>query len=52
MYGPHLDRVVDRVDNGYKLCVLDLNGRVGVRLRAGITVGFEVWVWVWSSKIK
>ena len=31
-----LDRVVDRVGNGYRLCVLeDMNGWVGERLRVG-----------------
>ena len=36
------DRVVDRVGNGYKLCVLgDLNGWVGNQLRVGITGGLE-----------
>ena len=37
-----LDRVVDRVGNGYRLCALDLNEWVGDRLRVGITGGFGV----------
>ena len=33
-----LDKVLDRVDNGYRLCVLgDLNGWVEDRVRVGIT---------------
>ena len=38
-----LDKVVDRVGNGYRLCVLgDLNGWFGDRLRAGMIGGFRV----------
>ena len=38
-----LDRVLDRIGNGYKLCVLgDLNGWIGYRLRVGITSAFGV----------
>ena len=37
-----LDKFVDRVGNGYRLCVLgDLNGWVGDRVRVGITGGFQ-----------
>ena len=35
-----LDRVVGRISNGYRLCVLrDLNGLDGDRMREGITGG-------------
>ena len=38
-----LDRIVDRVCNGYTLCVLDdLNGWIGYRVRAGITSAIGV----------
>ena len=38
-----MDRIVDRVRNGYRLCILgDLNGWLGNRKRAGITGDFEV----------
>ena len=38
-----LDRIVDRVGNWYILCVMgDLNGYIGVRVRAGITDVFGV----------
>ena len=38
-----LDKVVDRVGNGYKLCVLaDLNGLFGDKMRADITAVFGV----------
>ena len=37
-----LDRIVDRVRNGYRLCMLgDLNGWIGNRLRASITGALE-----------
>ena len=36
-----LDRNVDAVGNGYRLCMLrDLNGWIRDRVRAGITGGF------------
>ena len=39
----YLDRVVDRVNNGYRLCVLrDPNKLVGDRMRAGVTDSFVV----------
>ena len=37
-----LQRVVHSVGNGYRLCVLDLNGWVEDRVRVGITDGFGV----------
>ena len=38
-----LDRIVDRIGNGYRLCVLgDLSRRIGDRLRQGITGAFGV----------
>ena len=38
-----LDKVVDRVGNGYRLCVLgDLNGWIADRVRAGIIGAFGV----------
>ena len=38
-----LDRVMDRVDNGFRLCALgDLNGWVGDKVRVGITAAFRV----------
>ena len=38
-----LDRTVDRVGNGYRLCVLgDLNRWIGDRVRASITSAFGV----------
>ena len=38
-----LERIVNRVGNGYILCVLgDLNGWIGDRMRAGITITFGV----------
>ena len=38
-----LDMIVDRVGNGYRLCVLgDLNGCVGDRLKVGTTGGFGI----------
>ena len=38
-----MDRNVDRVGNGYRLCVLgDLNGWIGDRVRASITGAVEV----------
>ena len=43
MFLNNLDGVVDRVDNGYKLCVPgDLNGWNGDRLRVGIVGRFKV----------
>ena len=34
----YLDRIVDNVGNGYRLCVLgDLNGWIGDRVRTGIS---------------
>ena len=43
MFWNDLDRVVDKVDKRYRLCLLgDLNGWAGDRLRVGITIGFEV----------
>ena len=39
----NLERIVDRVGNGFRLCVLgDLNGWVGDRVRVGITCTFRV----------
>ena len=36
-----LDRIVDSVENEYKLCVLgDLNGEIGDRVRNGIVGSF------------
>ena len=36
-----LDRIVDRVGNWYRMCMLgDLNGWMGGRVRAGITGAF------------
>ena len=38
-----MDRTVDRVGNGNRLCVLgDLHGWIGDKLRAGITGAFKV----------
>ena len=38
-----MDRNVDRVGNGYRLCKLgDLNGLIGNRVRTGITGAFRV----------
>ena len=38
-----MDRDVDRVDNGYRLCILgDLNRWIGDRERIGITGAFGV----------
>ena len=38
-----MDRVLDRVGNGYRLCVMgDLNGWVGDWVTMGITSAFEV----------
>ena len=38
-----MDKTMDRVGNGYRLCVMgDLNGWVGDRVRAGITGAFGV----------
>ena len=38
-----LDRTVDRVGNGYRLCAMgNLNGWTGDRVRLGITRGFGV----------
>ena len=38
-----LDRTVDRVGNGYRLCVLrDLKGWIGDRVRTGITFSLGV----------
>ena len=56
MYGPnegdseemdrfwnYIDRVLDRVGNGYRLCILgDLNGWIGDKMRADITGAFGV----------
>ena len=37
------ERILDRVGNGYRLCILgDLNGWIGARTRAGITGCFRV----------
>ena len=39
----NMDRILDRVGNGYRLCILaDLNGWIGDRMRAGITRVFGV----------
>ena len=39
----NMDRILDRVGNGYRLCILaDLNGWIGDRTRAGITGTFGV----------
>ena len=38
-----MDRIVDRVGNGYRLCILgDLNRWIGDKARAGITGAFGV----------
>ena len=38
-----MDKAVDSVGNGYKLCILgNLNGWIGYRTRAGITGAFGV----------
>ena len=38
-----LDGTMDRVENGYRLCVLeDLNGWIGDRMGASITSAFRV----------
>ena len=38
-----MDRILDRVGNGFRLCVLgDLNGLIGDKTRAGITGAFGV----------
>ena len=38
-----MDRTLDSVWNGYRLCILrDINGWIGDRTRAGITGAFEV----------
>ena len=38
-----MDRILDRVGNGYRLCILgDLKGWIGGRTRAGITGVFGV----------
>ena len=38
-----MDRIMDRVGNSYRLCVLgDLNGWIGDRVRASITGAFGV----------
>ena len=38
-----MDRVLDRVGKGYRLCILgDLNGWTGARTRSGITGAFGV----------
>ena len=38
-----MDRTLDSVGNGYRLCILgDLNGWIGNRTRAGITNAFGV----------
>ena len=38
-----MDRTMDRVGNGYRVCVLgDLNRWIGDMVRAGVTVAFEV----------
>ena len=38
-----MDRTLDRVGNGYRLCILgDLNGWIEDRKRAGITGAFGV----------
>ena len=38
-----MDRILDRVGNGYRLCILaDLNGWIKDRTRAGITGAFGV----------
>ena len=38
-----MDRIMDKVGNGYRLCVLgDLNVWIGDRVRAGITGAFGV----------
>ena len=38
-----MDIIQDRVENGYRLCILgDLNGWIGDRTRAGITGVFGV----------
>ena len=39
----YMDRTLDIVGNGYKLCILGaINGRIGNRTRASITVAFGV----------
>ena len=39
----NMDRILNRVGNGYRLCILsNLNGWIGDRMRAGITGGFGV----------
>ena len=35
-----MNRILDRVGNGYRLCILDLNGWIGDRTRASITRAF------------
>ena len=38
-----MDRTLDSEGSGYRLCILEnLNGRMGDRTRAGITVAFRV----------
>ena len=38
-----MDRLLDRVENGYRLCILgDLNRWIGDRMRSGITGAFGV----------
>ena len=38
-----MDRILDRVENGYRLCILgDLNGWIGDRTRTGIIGTFGV----------
>ena len=37
-----MDRTLDSILNGYRLCFLDLNGWIGERERAGITGAFGV----------
>ena len=38
-----MDKILDRVENGYRLCILeDLNRGIGDRTKAGITDAFGV----------
>ena len=42
-YWNDMDRILDRVGNGYRLCILgNLNGWMGDRMRASITGAFGV----------
>ena len=49
----NMDRILDRVGNGYRLCILrDLNGWIGDGMRPGITAAFGVPEEWWSSVLK